>query len=173
MKLRGQDLFLTAGGNAASGGMNAQCFCHFAPSAIHCVRTLICCGFSACPLEGGGIRLSGSGDVTRRISSLSSGLPATITDFAPSSVSKCSFALRLALSGPWQLKQRSERIGRTSRLNSTAAAWGLAAASSAQIARTVDEDFINDIVALSLRERNAAAQRMTAHSDRKSTRLNS
>src|SRR5437867_11681534 len=110
MKLRGQLLFLTAGGNAASGGMKDQCFCHVAPSATHCVRILICSAFSACPLAGGGIRLSGSVDVMRRISSLSSGLPATMTDFALSSVSKCNFALRFDLSGPWQLKQRSDRI---------------------------------------------------------------
>src|SRR6516165_2592206 len=116
MKLRGQALFVTEGGGAAIGGMNDQCFCHFAPSATHCVKVLICSGFSTCPLEGGGIRLSGSVDVMRRISSLSPGLPATITERAPSSVSKCSFALRFALSGPWQLKQRSDRIGRTSRL---------------------------------------------------------
>src|SRR6516225_1755205 len=100
MKLRGQVEFFTFGGNPACGGMNDQCFCHFAPSATHCVMVLICFGVRTCPLACGGIRVSGSLDVMRRISSLSCGLPATITERAPSSVSKCSFALRFALSGP-------------------------------------------------------------------------
>src|SRR5437660_6248298 len=54
----------------------------------------------------------------RFTSSLLSGLPGTIASFssAASRRSRRNFALRWFLSGPWQAKQFSERIGRMSRL---------------------------------------------------------
>ena len=78
------------------------------------------------PLFLGGICWSGSWLSIRAISSLSSGLPGTIARAplsvsakAPSWVSSRSPALRALSSGPWQAKQLSERIGRTSRAKPT------------------------------------------------------
>src|SRR6185436_6510428 len=77
------------------------------------------------PLLGGGISSSGSLLVMRSISLLllrSLGTIATSPDLAglkaSSLRSKRSLALRSFSSGPWHLKQLSERIGRISRLNS-------------------------------------------------------
>ena len=104
-----------------TGGTNDQCFPHSTPSRIHCSRTAIASGLSGFLWESsGGMNSSGSSDFTRLISSLSSGLPGTITlAMAPSRVSRRNFALRAAASNPWQAKQLSERMGRTSRLKST------------------------------------------------------
>ena len=75
------------------------------------------------PDFGGGITSSGSVLVMRRISSLSPLLPGTMTGSlvrrAPSFTSSRRSALRVLASGPWQMKQFSERIGRMSRLKST------------------------------------------------------
>jgi hypothetical protein len=73
------------------------------------------------PLSTGGMRSSASSACTRSSTRLASGSPATIAKpdlraaVAPSNVSRRSFAWRLPASGPWHAKQRSERIGRTSR----------------------------------------------------------
>src|SRR5262249_27407608 len=64
-------------------------------------------------------------EVMRRNSSLLPGSPGTRiflpsrSPKGPSSVSRRRSALRWFLSGPWQAKQLSARMGRTSRLNST------------------------------------------------------
>ena len=54
----------------------------------------------------------------RAISSLSSGLPGTIAPASTAASRRSSrrSALRAALSGPWQAKQFSARIGRIARL---------------------------------------------------------
>ena len=55
------------------------------------------------------------------MTSLSSALPGTMVhSVAPARVSSRKPASRVPESGPWHVKQRSERIGRTSRLNSMA-----------------------------------------------------
>ena len=76
---------------------------------------------------------SGSWLSIRAISSLSSGLPGTIARSplsssakAPSWVSSRRPALRALSSGPWQAKQWSERIGRTSRAKPTGRGLGWA-----------------------------------------------
>ena len=69
--------------------------------------------------SGGGIWRSLSSLRMRRISSLSFGLPGT-NAFAVVAAWRSSnrrSAFRVFLSGPWQAKQCSERIGRISRLN--------------------------------------------------------
>ena len=38
--LRGQAVFCTFGSGGRSGGMNDQCFCHFAPCAIQSAQSL-------------------------------------------------------------------------------------------------------------------------------------
>ena len=99
-------------------------------NGILCAESALGCGDcapgwvaaeSTFPLSGGGIISSGSLDMIRLTTSLSAGLPGTIA-FAPessSAVAACGKsrrrpALRLAESGPWHLKQRSERIDRIS-----------------------------------------------------------
>ena len=66
-------------------------------------------------------------ELMRRYNSLADASPATtakrplpISCFAEASTSRRIFVLRFPASGPWQAKQRSERIGRLSRLNSIA-----------------------------------------------------
>src|SRR5215475_2780804 len=76
------------------------------------------------------MRTESSVELIRRIISLLLTSPGTIAKQpplisarAPSSISKRRFVVLLALSGPWQAKHRSERIGRMSRLNSTTDAF--------------------------------------------------
>ena len=70
---------------------------------------------------GGGMTSSGSFDSIRWMSELASGLPGTIamsplrSDFAETSSSNRSLALRPFSSGPWQAMQFSERMGRICR----------------------------------------------------------
>jgi hypothetical protein len=55
--------------------------------------------------------------------------PGTITpvfENAPSFVSKCKPAMRFLSSGPWQVKQLSDRIGRICRSKTTAGGAALA-----------------------------------------------
>ena len=74
---------------------------------------------------GGGITSSGSSEVIRAISSLSSGSPATTTRWPPRSANTSSressrrFPFRPRASGPWHSKQFSARIGRICRAKST------------------------------------------------------
>src|SRR5579872_7272772 len=72
----------------------------------------------------------------------------------PSRVSRRSLALRLSLSGPWQAKQLSERMGRISRLkrmvwgreSGLSPAWaGTDAASTDQIRNSARRCFIQYI----------------------------
>src|SRR4051794_22354743 len=78
-------------------------------------------------VDGGGMTSLSSSLVTRLMSSLASGLPATNAGplrpplSASSRRSRRSLPLRAPSSGPWHLKQKSDRIGRTSRWKSTAA----------------------------------------------------
>ena len=79
------------------------------------------------PESAGGIASSGSALETRRINSLSSGLPGTIARWSPKSAKAPSLtssrrsAFRSAASGPWQAKQLADKMGRISRLKSTPA----------------------------------------------------
>ena len=120
----GQCLFFTRGGAGGVIGLKAQCRPHFAPPSIHRLTSSICFTVSLWFDSGGGIRSSGSLVMIRLNNSLSALLPGTITVFpsltrnAPSLVSSRNFALRAFSSGPWHLKQLSEKIGRTSRLKS-------------------------------------------------------
>ena len=77
-----------------------------------------CAAVSSLWIDAGGIRSSLSSEKIRWISSLSSGLPGTMAPIltATSRRSNRRSALRAALSGPWQAKQFSARIGRMSRL---------------------------------------------------------
>ena len=81
------------------------------------------CGVSFLPDFGGGMTSSASLLATRSISSLSLLLPGTITGSffrsASSLRSSRSSALRALASGPWQVKQFSDRIGRMSLLKWT------------------------------------------------------
>src|SRR4029079_19333004 len=61
-------------------------------------------------------------DSIRLISSLADGSPAFTIFIRPDFWSSRRSALRFLASGPWQAKQRSERIGRTSRRKSTRSA---------------------------------------------------
>ena len=106
-------------------GTNAQCGSYAAPSAIHRLSRSTCSPVSRPILaSGGGITESGSVEMIRATSSLAATSSGTIAR-APlsSSLVACSAtssrrpACRLPLSGPWQAKQLSERIGRMSRLN--------------------------------------------------------
>src|SRR5262245_35143424 len=79
-------------------------------------------------------------------SSLSSGLPGTMarpplrnSPKAPARVSRRSLALRCASSGPWQLKQVSDRIGRTSRVKSIRVAAGSPVAAPAPANRAASK----------------------------------
>ena len=71
------------------------------------------------------MRRAALSELMRWMISLFSGSPGTMAKRpprsakAPSSVSRRSGLSRVALSGPWQVKHLSERIGRMSRLNST------------------------------------------------------
>ena len=129
--LIGQAASLTAGSAGFCGGLNAQCLVQVAPCSTHRRSTATCSGVSGLPVFFGGICRSGSWLSIRAISSLSPGLPGTIarpplssSANAPSWVSSRSPALRALSSGPWQAKQWSERIGRTSRAKPTG--FGLA-----------------------------------------------
>ena len=76
---------------------------------------------STLPLSGGGIMMSGSVDMIRSTTALLAASPGTIAVAPESSSAVASSdrssrkpAWRLAESGPWHLKQRSERIGKMS-----------------------------------------------------------
>src|SRR5450631_1435637 len=58
----------------------------------------------------------------RRNIGLAAGSPGTMARLAAVSTSNRRVVLRLPGSGPWQVKQLSDRMGRMSRLNSTSAA---------------------------------------------------
>src|SRR5262245_16959992 len=92
-----------------------QCGSYFAPAATHALSVSFSFAVSFTFVAGGGIT-SSSIEVMRRTSSLSLTLPRTCS--APSRLSRRSFALRAPSSGPWHLKHRAARMGRTSRLKS-------------------------------------------------------
>ena len=102
---RAQVVFRVFGNAGRAGGTKAQCFCHFAPCSIHRRISSICRSVSLRPVRTGGMRSLSSAAVTR-------------TTNTPSPVSNRKLVTRFDLSGPWQLKQLSDRIGRMSRLNS-------------------------------------------------------
>ena len=90
--------------------------------------------------------MSSSVDSIRRIISLALGSPGTsgpglpASPCRPSRVSRRVSASRLFLSGPWHAKQRSERIGRISRLNSIRFGIdrGSAAATKSSVKRVIE-----------------------------------
>ena len=106
---------------------------HLAPSRTHLVSVSICFFVRALPSSGGGMTSSRFSVAILRINSLSTSLPAT-TGVVPDSSwlktdsfrSILSPAFSLPASGPWQVKQCSDRMGRISRSNSIiwpAAIW--------------------------------------------------
>src|SRR5687768_5037141 len=113
------DEFGTAG---RVGGKNAQCSLYCAPLAIQRRNVSFCAGVSFLFESAGGMRSSEFVSLIRTINSLWSGFPGTIAgrpDLPPfkalSGTSSRSRPLREPSSGPWHLRQLSERIGRTSR----------------------------------------------------------
>ena len=88
----------------------------------------ISCLLSGLPESAGGMRISSSSVSSRRRTSLCSGLPGAIAGLpsrsavALSTRSKRNSAWSWSLSGPWQAKHLSARIGRMSRLNCTGSA---------------------------------------------------
>ena len=139
-----------AGTLGFAAGTNAQCGSYFAPSVIQRLRSSTCSSVRR-PIfaSGGGITLSGSSEVTRAMSSLAATSSGTIArEPLSSSATACSAtssrrpACRLPLSGPWQAKQFSDRIGRMSRLNESfagPAAGGASAAHATAAASTLAE----------------------------------
>ena len=100
------------------GGMNDHSGWYSAPAAIQALSVSFWAAVSCLWIEGGGITSSLSVAKMRWIISLSSGLPGAMAPAltATSRRSNRRSAFREALSGPWQAKQFSARIGRTSRL---------------------------------------------------------
>ena len=120
--LRGQSASFTFGGAKGLGVSYAQCLPHLAPASIHSLSVAFCAAVSFRFDSGGGMSSSASFEKMRAMISLSALLPGTMTSrLASASTSKRSLALRALASGPWQVKQVSERIGKTSRLKSGAA----------------------------------------------------
>ncbi len=126
ISLRAQPLVFTAGGAGFFGGMNDQCGFQSAPCSIQRTSVAFSTSFNARCDSGAGIITLGSVLVMRRTSSLLPGLPGTTARRPDASFPKAmSFtsrrrpALRCQSSGPWHLKQRSERIGLTWKLKST------------------------------------------------------
>src|SRR5205085_4433102 len=105
----------------------------------------ICWRVSFLPVLGGGMTSSGSLLVMRSISLLFEGFPGTMARSpdlaglkASSFRSKRSLALRSWPSGPWHLKQFSEKIGRISRLKSMAEAGAVLSAACVENASRSD-----------------------------------
>ena len=99
------------GTSGRTGATSDQCFPHFAPCSTHVLISSICCGVSFRFEAGGGMCTSGSSEVIRMMSTLSSSFPGTRMEYPSrgangpcfaSSVSKRSSAFRRAESGPWQ-----------------------------------------------------------------------
>ena len=104
---------------------NAQWPRYSAPSAIQRRRISASADETGLLMCGGGMITSGSVLAIRARISLASGFPGTMAVPPLSSAamatprsSSLNPACRSSASGPWQAKQRSERIGRTSRLKS-------------------------------------------------------
>ena len=126
-------------------GRKAQWSSHFAPCSIHFVSVATCSLVSVLPLSAGGM-WSASAAVMRFSNSLfftSPGTTATAplaaSPLALFSTSSRSFAFSLPLSGPWQAKQFSLKIGRTSRLNCTSAAGAASDSKSSGRAKRMGE----------------------------------
>jgi len=151
MGLRTQASFFTAGGRGRTGGMNDQWFWYSAPSAIHRFSSAFCAPVRLLRLLGGGMSCSGSSASIRATSSLSSGFPGTmaVDCMAMSRRSSRKSALRAALSGPWQAKQFSERIGRISRLySSLPCAWAQRSGTASRNNERTTRETMRFIVAL-------------------------
>ena len=126
----GQSVAFTAGAGCCLGLTNAQCGSYLAPCAIQRVRMSFSAAESGRCSSGGGMTSSGSVALRRAMTALRLRSPGTMAVsplfsrlVAPANSSRRKPALRpLLASGPWQPKQRSERIGRTSRLKSTRSA---------------------------------------------------
>src|SRR5271170_1009384 len=106
--------------------MKAQCSFQGAPASIQRRRISFCSAVRVLCDIAGGMRKAGSSDVIRLMIRLSAGFPGAMTNpflrsaKAPSRTSSRRSAMRFPLSGPWQRKQLSERIGRTWRWKSGA-----------------------------------------------------
>ena len=111
----------TSGGAGRTGVTNAQWAWYFAPSAIHRVSVSFWSLVSTRFDFGGGIRSEASWLMIRSTTALASTSPGTIASdsIADSRKSSRRSALRWLASRPWQGKQFSARMGRTSRLKST------------------------------------------------------
>jgi len=124
MGFRGQEAVFDCRERRPLGRNKRPVLLHLAPWAIQRRNVSISGSASFRPDQAGGIRRASSA-VTRFSSSLEAGSPGTIarrpprSPFADASMSSRKGAPFLTESGPWQVKHLSERIGRTSRLNST------------------------------------------------------
>ncbi len=123
---RAQPLAATAGSAGVAGGMNAQCGFHSAPCSIQRISVAFSTSSSVRCESAAGIITLGSVLVMRRTSSLLDVLPGTMARWPDSSVASAdactssrSPPLRCRSSGPWHLKQRSDRSGLTWKLKST------------------------------------------------------
>src|SRR5262245_37381579 len=116
--------------------MSDQWGWYSAPAAIQVFSRFFCSGVSFLRDAGGGICSFGLVEKMRWTSSLSSALPGSNapTLIAAARWSSRSDALRAALSGPWQAKQLSARMGRISRLYSSLVWAGAGAAQTATAA---------------------------------------
>jgi len=118
MGLRIQASLPTAGGSGRRGAMYDQWGSYSAPSFTQRTSVSFWAGESGFFAAGGGMTSAGSSEKTRSRKVVESGSPGTS---APASIAASRWsrrrpACREALSAPWQEKQCSTRIGRTSLL---------------------------------------------------------
>ena len=91
----------SSGASKSRVGRNAQCRSYFAPLSIQWRSRRISCSLNDLASPGG-MRKSESSEVTRAMSSLSSGWFGSIADsFAEASISSRRSASRCSSSGPW------------------------------------------------------------------------
>ena len=147
---------LTTGEVARCGGRKAQCFSHPAPCLIHSSMSDASAADTVAPVCAGGMRRVLSSLRIRCNRTLAAGSPGTIARRPPPrsafAVSSRSSRRRMPLavaSAAWQAKQRSERMGRMSRLNDTGSACkpvGIAVKSPAK--RKIRTAFIRSLLYL-------------------------
>src|SRR5581483_5552802 len=116
MGLRTQPVFFTAGNGGRLGGINDQCGSYSAPFAIQRFSISFWASVNFFLVLGGGIKCDLLSDKMRSIRELFSTSPGTMASdlMASSRRSRRRSALRAALSAPWQAKQFSAKMGRTS-----------------------------------------------------------
>ena len=118
LKMKGSMEFLTqavlmSGGCGFVIGWKAQWGVYSAPLSIQFRSVSTCFGVSGLPVSAGGMRWSGSADVTRFIKPDSEAWPATMALSLAASRALSSRRPFSCLDGPWQV-MHLERIGRIS-----------------------------------------------------------